>query len=65
MVLTFTKAPKTECGYLRAGKLKTATYVYPPKHRENAASEQAEIFGTRKTIFEKNNVFVLGHMYTN
>ena len=28
-----TNAPKTECGCLRAGKLKTVAYVYPPRHR--------------------------------
>ena len=32
-------APKTECGCLRAGKLETVTYVFPPWHRENAASK--------------------------
>ena len=33
-------APKTECGCLRAGKLKTVAYVYPPRHREIAKEKK-------------------------
>ena len=45
MVLACINAQKTECGCLRAGKLKTVMYVYLPRHKEahkeNAASKQA------------------------
>ena len=34
--------PKTECGRLRAGKLKAVTYAYPPRHEENAEEEEEE-----------------------
>ena len=37
-----TNAPKTECGCLRAGKLKTVAYVYPPWHREIAKERKKE-----------------------
>ena len=42
-------SPKTECGRLRAGKLKAVTYAYPPRHEENAEEEEEEIvFLSRK-----------------
>ena len=40
MVPACTNALKTDCGCLRAGKLKTAMYVFPPRHKENAVSKQ-------------------------
>ena len=42
MVPACTNAPKTECGCLRAGKLKTVAYVYPPRHREIAKERKKE-----------------------
>ena len=35
-------APKTECGCLRAGKLETIMHVFLHRHKDNAASKQAQ-----------------------
>ena len=49
MVPACINAQKTECGCLRAVKLKTVMYVFLPRHKEahkeNAASKQASVHG--------------------
>ena len=45
----------TESGCLRAGKLETVTYIFPPWHRKNAASKQASNFFTpHRPSFHRN-----------